>query len=114
MCIRDRFDTTSPAASRRTLSIVGRAISTMIEWGAFNDVVRTYYQLQDDGVDFNLAFIDSDFPATVHEDFDPAYMRSLYDYGYQRARRGYEWSKAPPFIARPGPQRRGPLAPGIF
>jgi hypothetical protein len=30
------------------------------------------------------------------EPFDPGYMRALFDYAYQRARRGYDWSKKPP------------------
>ena len=29
-------------------------------------------------------------------DFDPAYMRALFDYGYELARSGYKWHKAPP------------------
>ena len=28
--------------------------------------------------------------------FDQRYMRDLFDYGYQRARRGYNWAKQPP------------------
>jgi hypothetical protein len=28
--------------------------------------------------------------------FDHGYMRALFDCGYQRARRGYVWSKTPP------------------
>jgi hypothetical protein len=45
---------------------------------------------------FNLAYIGSDFTQKLPEPFDQAYMRALFDYGYQRARRGYDWAKQPP------------------
>jgi hypothetical protein len=28
--------------------------------------------------------------------FDQTYMRALYQYGYEKARQGYRWSKSPP------------------
>jgi len=38
----------------------------------------------------------------VHkEEFDTEYMRALYDYGYQLARKGYPWRKVPPGMAAP-------------
>ena len=40
----------------------------------------------------------TDFTTPLPEPFDPVYMRALYDYGYQRARRGYDWSKKPPLL----------------
>jgi hypothetical protein len=42
--------------------------------------------------------IGNDFHAGPHDDFDPQYMRSLYDYGYQQARYGYNWAKVPPML----------------
>jgi hypothetical protein len=49
-----------------------------------------------DGIDFNLAYIGSDFTMKLEQPFDPAYMRALFNYGFQRAVGGYEWSKEPP------------------
>ena len=49
-----------------------------------------------DSIDFNLAYIGSDFNETLPSPFDPGYMRALFDYGYQRGRRGYDWAKQPP------------------
>ncbi len=34
------------------------------------------------------------------DEFDQAYMRALYDYGYRQARAGLEWHKAPPGLGR--------------
>jgi hypothetical protein len=55
-----------------------------------------YFATQRDEVDYNLAFIGTDFTGEYTEVFEQRYMRELYDYGYARARRGFDWSKAPP------------------
>jgi hypothetical protein len=81
---------------RTTLSIAERAVDTMITASGCNDVLRMYYTTQRDGIGFNLAYIGSDFTQKLPEPFDQGFMRALFDYGYQRARRGYDWSKAPP------------------
>jgi predicted acylesterase/phospholipase RssA len=81
---------------RKTLSIVGRAISTMIAGSGYNDVLRIYASAQKDRIDFNLAVIGTDFTQELPGPFDNAYMRALFDYGYQRGRRGYSWLKVPP------------------
>jgi predicted acylesterase/phospholipase RssA len=84
----------------RTLSIAGRAISTMIHSSGINDIGRIYFISQRDNVDFNLAFIGSDFDTPHTDDFDSTYMNALYDYGYQLGRAGYAWRKAPPLLER--------------
>jgi predicted acylesterase/phospholipase RssA len=91
-----RLDPEWSATNRRTFSIAGRAISTMIAASGFNDVLRMYNNTQRDGIGFNLAFIGADFTAEFTTPFDQAYMRALYDYGFERARRGYDWAKVPP------------------
>ena len=48
-----------------------------------------YTTTQRDGIGYNLAYIGSDSPK-LPEPFDQGYMRALFDYGYQRASRGYD------------------------
>ncbi len=87
------------AIERATLDIAGRAISTLIHVSGLNDLFRVYFITQRDGVDYNLAFIGDDFKEPVHEgNFDPKYMKALYEYGYAKGRKGYAWKKAPPYI----------------
>ena len=88
---------------RRTLSVGGHAILTMLLASGANDLTRIYFVTQRDQVDYNLAFIDTDF-RTPHpsSDFDRAYMQSLFDYGYQRGRNGYPWRKVPPLLEASG------------
>jgi predicted acylesterase/phospholipase RssA len=93
-----RLDPEWATVERRTLGIAGRAIDTMIASAGYNDVIRIYAITQRDGIDYNLAFIGSDFNEILPSPFDSAYMRALYDYAFQRARRGYDWAKKPPII----------------
>jgi hypothetical protein len=102
-----RLDPGWASVDRRTLGIAGRAISTMIFASGFNDVLRLYNRTQQDGVDFNLAFIGADFGVELKEPFDQAYMRALFEYGYRQALAGYTWAKRPPGGRQPGGQQSG-------
>jgi hypothetical protein len=91
-----RLDPDYAMAERRTIDIAGRAINTMLAASGHNDVLRTYFVSQRDGVDYNLAYIGSDFTAEKTGEFNQAYMQALYQYGYQQAKTGREWHKTPP------------------
>ena len=108
-----RLDPDWASVDRRFLTIAGRAIATMIHYSGYNDILRIYATTKRDGVDYNLAYIDTDFPGTKHEDFDPAYLRVLFDYGYTRGRAGYPWRKAPP-ILETGPTATTRLQPPSY
>ncbi|MGE0716431.1 MAG: patatin-like phospholipase family protein [Alphaproteobacteria bacterium] len=93
-----RLDPEWNAVERSTLTIAGRAISTMIHMSGINDLIRIWNTTQRDGVDFNLAFIGSNFEAPRAGDFDPAFMSALFEYGYAQAARGNPWHKTLPFM----------------
>ena len=94
-----RLDPDWAAVDRQFLTIVGRAIATMIHYSGYNDILRIYAVTKRDGVDYNLAYIEPDFAYSKHEEFDPAYMRALFDYGYAKGANPAIWHKAPPIIA---------------
>ncbi|MBM3648211.1 MAG: patatin family protein [Alphaproteobacteria bacterium] len=102
-----RLDPDYAVTERQTISIAGRAIVAMLAASGVNDVLRTYFTSQRDGVDYNLAYIGTDFkpPAEKTGEFDPVYMRSLYDYGFRQAKEGREWHKLPPGLSVPSPNR---------
>ena len=91
-----RLDAEWAMVDRRSISIAARAVSSMIAASGFNDAVRLYFFAQRDGVDFNLAYIGSDFTTKLESPFEPSFMRALYAYGYERGRAGFEWAKTPP------------------
>jgi hypothetical protein len=78
------------------LSITGRAITSLIQTQGLGDLYRIYSTARRDGVDFNLAFIGSDFNVEHKRDFDTEYMRALFDYGYRLAEKEYPWQGLPP------------------
>ena len=91
-----RLDPDHAMSERRTISIAGRAISTMLAASGRNDVLRVYFTSKRDGVDYNLAYIGADFDTPKEGEFDQRFMRALFDYGYRQAKLGVEWHKAPP------------------
>lgn len=91
-----RLEPNWSSTSRKTLDIGGRAISALIENQGINDVNRLYQIALQDKVDFNVAYIGSDFDAPHPEEFDAGYMKKLYEYGYRLAVSGRQWHKAPP------------------
>jgi predicted acylesterase/phospholipase RssA len=95
-----RLDPQWRETERGTLSIVQRAISSLIQTQGIGDLYRIYHNTQMDGVSFNLAFIGSDFKFPHKTDFDTAYMQALFDYGYKQGLEGKEWQKYPPGFNR--------------
>ena len=91
-----RLDPEWAEVERRTLSIVGRAISTLIQTQGIGDLYQIYLSAARDKIDYNLAYIPPTFEAEHKEEFDTAYMRKLFDVGFQMAVQGYPWEKYPP------------------
>jgi hypothetical protein len=56
---------------------------------AWNDLQRIYKTAQQDGADFNLAYIGSEFNYPHNEKFDPEYINRLFDHAYQLSVNGY-------------------------
>jgi Patatin-like phospholipase len=96
-----RLDPDWASVDRRLLSILGRSINTMIHYSGYNDIVRIYFTSQRDGVDYKLAYIGSDFDFPHKENFDPAYMKALFEYGHAEAQTNTVWHSAPPIFAQP-------------
>ena len=103
-----RLDPDWASVQRNFVTISGRAIATMIHYGGYNDILRTYATAKRDGVDYNLAYIEPDFARVKHENFDPNYMKALFDYGYAKGRGGYSWYKVPPNLEIDRPATRAP------
>ncbi len=91
-----RLDPEWAQVDRRILSIVGRAITTLIHTQGLGDLFRIYLTTQRDGIDFHLAYIPASFDAPHEQEFDTEYMRALFKFGYDMAVPGYPWHKAPP------------------
>jgi predicted acylesterase/phospholipase RssA len=94
-----RLTTDWSDVERLTPPIAERAVSTLINYNGVGDLYREFLVTQRAGAKFNLAYIGDDFHADHTEDFDQTYMRALYRYAYEKAKRGYPWDHAPPGFA---------------
>jgi hypothetical protein len=91
-----RLDPDWAEVQRQTISIAGRAISSLIQTQGAGDLYRIYAIAQRDHVNYHLAYIPKSFTATHREEFDPAYMKALYQCGFDLAKKGYPWENKPP------------------
>jgi len=91
-----RFEPEYVETPRRTLSIAGRAVSSLIATQGIGDLYRTYLNAQRDGIDYNLVAIPDDFRLQPREVFDREYMQKLFDVGFEMGRKGGFWKKTPP------------------
>jgi len=91
-----RLDPDWASVDRRLMSIVGRAVSSLIQTQGMGDLNRMYLTSTRDGLDYNLAYIPRDFTAPKKSDFDVDYMTPLFERGRQLAAAGYHWEKYPP------------------
>ena len=90
-----RLDVAGAAVNRRVFPIAGRSINSLIRTQGIGDLFRIYTLAARDGLNFNLAFIPEDFDEMPTEQFDPVWMRKLFDRGFEMGKAGYEWSKVP-------------------
>jgi predicted patatin/cPLA2 family phospholipase len=85
----------------KIVPILHNTISTLTRTQGIGDLYRIYLGAQRDGMDYNIAFIPSDFNEKSKEAFDPEYMSKLFDLGYRMAKNGCPWEKAPPGFEPP-------------
>ncbi|HEX4411045.1 MAG TPA: patatin-like phospholipase family protein [Xanthobacteraceae bacterium] len=62
---------------------------------------RAFIAAKNSGVDFNVASIPKSFDATSRGAFDPKYMQSLYDLGFNLGKTGNAFAKEPPAFSGP-------------
>jgi len=91
-----RLTTEWTDTERKTLSVAGKGVTTMINYSGISDFYRMYLETLRVKAGFNLAYIGPEFHAPHPSDFDQTYMRALYHYAYETAAKGYPWQHAPP------------------
>ncbi len=86
------------------LSIAGRSFTTASRARSRATLSATEVFSRRNGIGFNLTYIDDSAPSTTaSRGFDTAYMRSLYNAGYEKGRTGHFWQGSVP--AAPPPQQ---------
>ena len=84
---------------RRIVEIAARALATVIHNQGVGDLFRIYLTTRRDHVNFNVTYIPPDFNHPDAGTFNNAFMRALYDRGYQEATTGKPWKHFPPGLS---------------
>lgn len=80
----------------KTIPIASQAFSLNLRSSMVASVNLSYLYAKAHGIDYNLSFIDKEYPGGDHKMFDTAYMRGLYDHGLKLGQGGDFWAKRPP------------------
>ncbi len=80
----------------RTVPIASQAITLNMRRSMASTVNLSYLYAKAHGVDFNLSFIDKDYPRSEKGLFDTEAMRALFAYGRKLGETGTFWAKQPP------------------
>ena len=84
------------AVKPRLASIAGKSISSLIKTQGIGDLYRMYANARRDGIAFNAIWVPASFSMKEKEPFDQAYMRTLFNLGYEMGKGGIAWSQLPP------------------
>lgn len=85
--------------SYRLSRISERAISTLMLNQGIGDVEHIYHNARQQGIRFNLAYIDEDFQAPEEASaYSGEFMTELFEYSYQKMQQGQAWQAIPPSL----------------
>jgi hypothetical protein len=101
-----RLDPMYEQVDNKLFPIAGRSIESLVRTQGIGDLHNIYLKTCRDGLDFNLAYIPADFVEKSREEFDPEYMKSLFDMAFDRAGAGYPWEELPPELKEVPPSCR--------
>ncbi|MHC1950689.1 patatin-like phospholipase family protein [Bradyrhizobium sp. UFLA06-06] len=82
--------------SNSTIDVASRSISAITQAQTRSVILSTYDFARRNRLGFHLSYIERDYPAPETQGFDTAYMRALYQYGYDKAAAGQAWTTTPP------------------
>jgi predicted acylesterase/phospholipase RssA len=97
--VNSYVEPTFEVVPNKTEPIAARAFAGTTRTNTEAILVETYRVVRQAGIAYNLTYIDKSFPESDGTGFETAYMRRLYQLGYDKARTGAFWETQPP---RPG------------
>jgi predicted acylesterase/phospholipase RssA len=94
--VNDKVERDFQLVGNSTIDIAARASASVTKTQIRSVLYETYDFARRNNFGFNLTYVDKDVPSPGSFGFDSNYMRSLYQYGFDRAKAGDFWAKAPP------------------
>jgi predicted acylesterase/phospholipase RssA len=94
--VNDKVERDFQLVPNSTIEIAARASASVMKTQIRSVLFETYESARRNNFGFNLTYIARDFPSPGSSGFETGYMRSLYQYGFDKAKSGHLWAKAPP------------------
>jgi hypothetical protein len=94
--VNDKVERDFRLVPNSTIDIAARASASVMKTQIRSVLFETYDFARRNNFEFNLTYIAKDFPSPGSSGFETGYMRSLYQYGFDKAKAGDFWAKAPP------------------
>ena len=96
MIVNNKLNGEFKLVNPKTIPIASRSISLNLRSSMGSTVDLSYLYAKARGIDFNMSFIEKDYPDEGHKLFETAYMRRLYDFGLKLGQSPGFWKKRPP------------------
>jgi predicted patatin/cPLA2 family phospholipase len=94
--VNDKVERDFQLVPNSTIDIAARTSASVTKTQIRSVLYETYDFARRNNFGFNLTYIDKNLPSPTSFGFEASYMRSLYKYGYDKAKTGDLWAKAPP------------------
>src|ERR1700738_210769 len=94
--INDKVERDFKLVPNSTIGIAARTSASITKTQMRSVLFEPYDFARRNNFGFNLTYIAKDLPSPGSSGFETSYMRSLYQYGYDKATTGDFWAKAPP------------------
>jgi hypothetical protein len=94
--VNKKLERTFELVSNSTIDVASRSLSSITQSQTRSVIFSTYDFAKRNRWGFHLSYIERDYPASSSEGFDTAYMRALYQYGYEKAASGRAWNSTLP------------------
>lgn len=93
--LKSEFQPVSYKLSR----ISERAINTLMLNQGIGDVEHIYHNARQQGINFNLAYIDEDFETSEYvSPYSDEFMAELFEYSHEKMQQGKAWQAVPPSL----------------
>jgi predicted acylesterase/phospholipase RssA len=94
--VNDKVERDFKLVPNSTIDIAARTSASVTKTQIRSVLYETYDFARRNNFGFNLTYIDKNLPSPSSFGFEASYMRSLYQYGYDKAKTGDFWAKSPP------------------
>jgi hypothetical protein len=94
--VNDKVERDFQLVPNSTIDIAARTSASVTKTQIRSVLYETYDFARRNNLGFNLTYIDKGLPSPTSFGFEAGYVRSLYQYGFDKAKTGDFWAKSPP------------------